>query len=508
MANSATRPRPLTRSQIEQVVRFDMAKRMGGDYDGRRHGSVTGKNAPSYMEAWTWCHGHAPGPGEKPCRKTLRYHLIVPRRAAKGKRPEVDIAHVAVRLNRAYAPVVKMVAYFRMDSDVILYRDMGYHQVAGWIVYWDRADWDNKAVRSWMSPRFEGEWEAETYRPRGALTFPWHECVNPDALKGTRYEWCQWDGTSGLVDWLKLYRAEPRIELVAKLGLRRLCTPAGAKALQDPKVRDYLRSHLDELKRTRTVWGVKEFVWSARRGVHVREGARHFDLVHQMRYYKSNIKSIRLDYERIRKMLPKWQATPAEYARYLSLCETLDMDMRCEGVLYPPVGHGDTDFHARLERLEEDAERRARAAERARLRRDRLERDRSKKLEAELLAERIPEIERFQAAVDRSAVLDLGQGVRCILAKDQETLLKEGKRMHNCVGMGHYGRGILAGTTLILMFYKDGKPFVDAEIERATWHVRQCYAKGNTAAPAGYLEAAQRVAALLKRECSKKRRSA
>lgn len=504
------RPVLLTRAQVAEVVRFDMRKRVGGDFDGRRHGSVTGARVPSYTEAWTACHGKAPGPGEKPTRKTLRYNYLVRLRACAGKRPEVAVVHVAVRLNRAYTPVVKEVACARMDSDDILFRDIGYHQVAGWIVYWDRADWDSKAVNSWLRPRTDDTWDSLPYRRGGSLTFPWHECVNPEALKGTRYEWCQWDGDSGLVDWLKLYRSEPGIEYVAKLGLHRICTPQCAKALKRPEIRAYLRAHLEELKRTRANWGPADFLWAARRGVHVREGVKHNAFVARMKWYKS-VKGVRLDYDRVMKMLPKWKAGVDEYCRYLQLCEATGLDLRCEGVLYPPVGRGETAFHARMERLEAERERmeRRRIREARRLRK--IELARQKEVEAELLATRMPEIERFQEAVDRSSVLDLGDGVRCILAKDQEALLREGKAMKNCVGCGHYGRGVLTGTTLILMFYKDGKPFVDAEIDRTTWRVRQCYGRGNTKAPDGYAKAAQQVANLLKAESRRKgarRRSA
>lgn len=502
------RPVALTRAQASEVVRFDMARRIGGDFDGRRHGSVTGPNAPSYTEAWAACHGRAPGPGERPTRKTLRYNYVVRLRARAGERPDVAVVHVAVRLNRAYTPLVKEVACARMDRDEILYRDLGYHQVAGWIVYWDRKDWDSKATGSWLRPRSPFEWDSVPYRRGGALTFPWHECVNPDALKGTRYEFCMWRKGTGLVDWLKLYRAEPGIEFLAKLGLRRVCTPACVREMRRPEVRAYVRARAEELRGDGN-WTARDFVWAARRNLPVSEAVAHYELVARIGWtLRLDRRRLRIDYERVRRMLPKWGADPSEYARYLDLCHDAGLDLRSEGVLYPPVGTGGTAFHARLERLEDEVARRE-AEERRRRHREDLARRRREAVEEErLLAERIPEIARLQESVDRSAVADLGPGVRCILAKDQETLLKEGRLMRNCVGSGVYGRGILAGTTLVLMFHRDGRPFVDAEIERATWRVRQCYAKGNEKAPPEYLAAAERVAAHLKDQEAASRRKA
>lgn len=483
MANRAPRGRLLTRAQIEEVVRFDMAKRLGGDFDGRRLGSVTGPRAASVMDAWINFHGRAPGPGEMPTRKTLRYNYIVSRRARGGKRPEVDVVHVAVRLNRGYTPIVKTVALVRIDRDEILFRDMGYHQVAGWIVYWDRSDFERKAVRSWMSPMFAGEWESEKYRRGCGLAFPWHETVNPDALNGTRYEWCQWaPDCGGLVDWLKLYRVEPRIELLAKMGLHRLCTPAAAKALHDRKVFDYLRANMDELKRARVPWGAQEFVWAARRGVHVREGVAHFKLVDHMRG-RLLIKGLRLDYERLRKALPKWGVDEMVYCQYLDECRRAGLDLRNEGTLYPPTSGGRAAFLARLEGVEQEAARRERAEARRQLREKRRHAAEEAKRAAELLKVRIPEMERFQRSADR--VLELsGLGYRLVVAKTQDELLAEGRKMGNCVGCGTYGRGILEGRCLIVMVRDSrGRPFCDMEIVRDGWQVRQCYARHNGAAP-------------------------
>ena len=495
----------LTRREVQEIVAFDLRRRMGGDWDARRYGSRTGDGVPMYTASCTPARGRGADEGEKPpTRKTLRYNYIQPLRHRAGERPEVRVVHVAVRLNRQHKPIVKDVARIRTDQDVIEYRDIGYHGLGGWVVYWDRADYETKCPNAWLQPPALGEWSRERYRRGGALTFPWHETVNPEALKGTKYEWCQWPGENGLVDWLKLYHAEPRLELLAKMGLTELCTPAGVKAASKPQVREYIRAHLDELRNGG--WTVKDFCWAAKRGVSVREGVRHHEIVSEFRYVSWRLRDahLKLDYERVRKMLPKWRASVKEYVRYLEYALSAGMDLRCEGVLYPPVGRGETSFAARLERVEAAsvlAERRARR--KARLDKAKLERE-----AAELMAARKAEIAAFQLSLDKSAVVDLGKGVTCVLAKDQKTLLAEGKKMNNCVGMGHYGEGVLVGSRLILMFRKGGKPFVDAEIDRKSWTVRQCYAKGNSAAPEEFHAASERVAKFLKAQFKKSQKAA
>lgn len=486
----------LTDEQIREIVHFDWFNRMGGRYDGRRYGTYTGSGVPDFTQSWAPVEHPSAGPdGRPPTRKCLRYNYIVPKERPKdGGRPDVFVVHVAVRLNRSYTPVVKDVVWTDIETGSIEARDIGYHGIAGWQVYWERKDWDSKAVNAWICPKCGGVWR-ERYRRRGIMTFPWHETVNPDALKGTRYEWCQYDGGHGLVDWLSLYRAEPGIEFLAKLGLRDICTPTVAKALHDGRIRAYLRDHLDELKHAKSCHS-RAFVWAARRGLPVREGVEHYRFVESVRIHMNYGDRLRFDYERVRKMLPKWKAGPDEYVRYLHLCADAGLDMKCEGVLYPPVGRGGTSFHARMENVEREVARR----ERAKLRRARRE-------FAEKMATRSREIDDFQQSIDRTKVVDLGRGVRVLLAKTQDELRVEGKRMGNCVGCGLYGQGIANGDTIILMFRKNGWPYCDAEIDRENWSVRQVYIAHNKPAPAEYRDAAERIARHLKKFVARRTRA-
>ena len=58
-------------------------------------------------------------------------------------------------------------------------------------------------------------------------------------------------------------------------------------------------------------------------------------------------------------------------------------------------------------------------------------------------------------------------------------LIDEGNAMRNCIGRNGYDERIVSGKSLIVFLYKDGKPFVDIEIDREHWTVRQCYTKFN-----------------------------
>ena len=182
-------------------------------------------------------------------------------------------------------------------------------------------------------------------------------------------------------------------------------------------------------------------------------------------------------------------------------------------MLYPPTKGGHDAFVARTEALEREGDRRERNARRraARLH-AKTERERNERL-AKLAAERAPEIAAFQESIDRTKTLS-GCGYKLVLAKSQDELIKEGKRMGNCVGCGTYGEGLVVGNTLILtMQGADAKERYCVEIDRTKWTVRQCYGRHNSAAPDKVRDLAIRVAESLEAKAkemrkAKKRRAA
>lgn len=506
----------LSKKQMLEIAAFDFKRRTGREYDGRRYGSVTGANAPRMTQDWTACYGVDPqdvraGITRKGVtRKCLRYNYIIPHR---GARPDVTVAHVAVRLNRAFLPRVKEVARWNLKAGRVELRDIDYRMIAGWIVEWSSRDCYGKSPKGDLAAHVvDGEWYSDKWSFGCGVGFPFHETINPEALKGTRYEYCQYADNlpckAGLVDWLVLYRQEPRIELLAKLGLYSLICPSGIKALKDKQIRDWVMAHRDEITHAKDEVkyseNVNDILYSARHGVtlaaaaHRRIFAKHIRYVIDARWRLGGVK-LRLDYDRLLKAIPRWHVSNEEYARYLEYAHKSGLDLRNEGTLYPPVTGGRAAFMERLEKLEEEAVRRERA-EKRRAAKKRLELERQRRRElADLMAARLPEIARFQASLERTKLFDLGKGVTAVLAKSQEELVKEGAKMHNCVGMGTYGEGIVRGNTLILMFRKDGRPFCDAEIDRRTWSVRQCYFAHNRPATPEYEAAARAVAAHIKK---------
>lgn len=442
----------LTRKQVAEIVRFDAAHRPSG----------------------RWL----------PTRRTLRYNYIVPDEGGSPRTRDVTVVHVAVRLDGARRPVVKDVGRWDLKTGRLTLRDMDYHGLGGWIVGW-------RASEGWC--------DGGAFRFGDGLTFPWQATVNPEALKGTRYAYCRYSDEArckaGLVGWLMLYRQEPKVELLARAGLHALICPAGLAALKSRRVRDWVLKHGEEIAKRRRK--ARDVLYAARHGLSsVAAAEMLFDLAASVRRWLStDWERPRLDYVRLAKALPKWGVDAAEYARYLNHAHAAGRDFRNEGTLYPPTAGGRAAFMARLEALER-AEARKRRAQAA-ARRKRL---------AEMMEVRAAELEAFQRSLTRTAVLK-GCGYAIVLAKSQEELLAEGRRMRNCVGCGTYGRAIVEGAGLIVMLRgADGKSYCDIEISRRNWKVRQCYLKRNEPAPPEVRALADRIAAALKAEHARHRR--
>ena len=490
----------LTKAQMAEIVAFDLKRRTGLDFDGRRYGSITGAKAPQVTALWELCHGSVVFKGkEKPARKTLRYNYIVADRVRGNARPDVTVVHVAVRLNGAYQPVVKDVGRWHIKTGHLELRDIDFHGLGGWIVEWDKEDWAGKRPKRragdlagrivWSRWCDGGKWKFNQ-----GLTFPWHETVNPDALKGTKYEWCQYSDSTpnraGLVDWLMMYNQEPKIELLAKSGMYALICPAGIKALKDRRVRDWCMAHREEVIRASDDRGsIVDIVYAARHGVSVRAAQNRRRFVEEARRFIGG-GPWRIDYDRLRKTLRKWHVGLDEYSRYLEYAHDAGLDLRNEGTLYPPTRGGRAAFMERLERLEADLARMKKNAK-----------AKARRQLAKTMKLRAAEIAAFQESVERTKVLkDCGYAI--VLAKSQDELLAEGKKMHNCVGMGMYGRGIVDGDKLIVMLKKPNgrgyESFCDIEIDRRTWLVKQCYLKRNESAPEEVRELARKIAAWLK----------
>lgn len=461
-------------------------------------------------------------------RRTIRYNYIVaekPRRVRRGAKPdgrsEVVIVNVAVRLDTNYVPIVKEVMWMRPETGWQEYRDLSYYGIAGWTVRWARSDYRKRKTRAGKRFRIGRRVDDRSYhmdfkhgRPGFNRTFD--DTVNPQALEGTRYQYCQYADDApcftGLMEWLALYRREPKVELLAKCGLYCFINPAGLKALKQKSIFQWAKNNMAVLRGYRHL-SIKYVLWAARHDTTLEDARRHYEIVvnnlsHQLDSMRWHLKypghdrascKLKLDYERLSGLLKKWHVDGYEYGRYIQYAFDAGLDLKNDGTLYPPTRGGRKAFMARLEELEAECARLEKIRERAEKKRRKAEEKAEKEWIAKTMKVRFEEIEAFQKSLKRTATLR-GCGYTLVLAKTQKELRAEGRRMGNCVGNGTYGRGIVTGDKLIVMLRLGGKSYCDIEISRKTWGVAQCYLKGNTAAPREVWELAAEIAAFLKKE--------
>jgi len=493
----------LTDEQIAEVVEFD--RRVRGGYKRRN--------------------------GRKMPRITNRYNYIVPCERKekslaevlgydKPTKKEVCIVNVAVKPGYDDVPVVREVSWMWPETGEIKMSHSEYRGIAGWTVYWAWKDLHrrkNEPETPWRRARFytgvTGEYTYK-YGSRG-LCRTYDRTINPEALQETRYKYCQYSDKvpccTGLMEWLSLYRREPKVELLAKLGLYCFINPAGLKALKDKRIFQWVKDNMEMLRKYDCP-PIRYVLWAARHDTTLEGARRHYDLVDNLCYELDNMRwhlkypgndragcKLKLDYERLAGLLKKWHVDGYEYGRYIQHAFDAGLDLKNDGTLYPPTRGGRKAFMARLEELEEIRER----AERKR-------RKAEEKAEREWIAKtmkvRFEEIEAFQKSLRRTATLR-GCGYTLVLAKTQKELRAEGRRMGNCVGNGTYGRGIVEGDSLIVMLGLGGKSYCDIEIDRRNWRVNQCYLKGNHTPPDEVRKFAARIAAFLKEEHKRHRKA-
>lgn len=475
-------------------------------------------------------------------RRTFRYNYIVPcdskasLATVLGRNPpaerEVCIVNVAVRLDANYVPIVKEVMWMRPETGWQECRDLSFCGIAGWTVQWARSDFCKRKPRAGERFRIGRRVDNRSCHERFKYGRPgfnrtYDPTVNVHALAETRYKYCQYadelECKTGLMEWLSLYRDEPKVELLAKCGLYCFVCPAGLKALEDKRVFAWAKDNAELLRKYSYV-PINYALWAARHGSTLEDARRHYDLVHNLCHELDSVRyhlrmggydgrwlgrresfKLKLDYERLAGLLKKWNVDAYEYGRYIEHAFDLGYDLRNEGTLYPPTRGGRKAFMARLEGME-------RELARIQAERDRIERaqrkeasKREKKWLAEIMKPRIAEIKAFQDSLKRTATLR-GCGYTIVLAKTQKELLAEGRRMGNCVGNGTYGRGIVTGDKLIVMLGLGGKSYCDIEIVRSTWTVKQCYLKGNQMPPDEVRKLAERIAKLLKEEHARHRK--
>ena len=415
-----------------------------------------------------------------PVRMTYRYTTLIPKRNG-----EVRFVVFAVRLSKDYRqPICTM----DTDRDSVALRNVGFHGMAGWKVYWDEEECEFFGANSWYGATRFGEWSTDLrWKFRAGYCFPLEKVLNVEVLAQTRYRYHGWSRGNGigLYDYLRLYREYPRVELLAKAGLWSVCNFGTLRRLVKNKaLMEFIRTHRTEIEVDR--YGINEINIAMRLGCTLEEARSRLSISLNLSRYgvvrhasTDEMADWIIRLQKSRKM-GEIQAIQ-EYARYVRYAQEAGYDVAVRSVALPPI----KGFADRLERIEREAAR----AERLKKRREsyaaRKRRERARQTIKAIVG-------KFDGAPIKGFVV--------AIPTTQKALVELGKAMHNCVGDGRYAAKIRDGNSVIVALTSSGRSIVCIELDMVRGVVAQCYGQRNTVPPAGAQPAAEQLLARIKME--------
>lgn len=406
---------------------------------------------------------------------TRIYNAVVP---TKGGEFRVDTYAVKTRNKRTGELAIKKVARYRTDRKNYWLRDILYSTF--WHTY--SVNWCNEP----FGRKHRAVWsDVDAYIGR------WSYCDRKDgtvdlggtwlnSFKGTKYEHCGWNPDCGikLLEYLDCWHISKGVEFLGKAGLYRLIRPSFVRKLSsDKELFGFFRSHLHEIRRefmgrAHAAYTPSEIEYACRHDTTLDEASIAIRARYAFRDYGNHCALPRtVDKVALLKWCWKNHIDEMEYCRYANYVGRCGEDISAFGVTMP------RNFKKALEAYE----RRAHRKEARRLAEERKAYNSAIKSVAEAFA-----------MLTRLKM----DGLTVILPTTVRQLVDEGSAMRNCIGRMGYDERIAKGTSLIVFLHKDGKPFVDMEIDREHWKVRQCYAKCNT-------KPSDKVAAFAKKLCAR-----
>jgi hypothetical protein len=364
---------------------------------------------------------------------------------------DMEIHTVACKTRKDRTLAIKEVIISSVDDPWIHVKDVAIMTMAGYVVDW--APEGLGYAKQWC---YGGRWESEAYGRRCRWKIN-RDVLNPEVLqKHPRFKYCCWTPEcGGILDYLKAYIHHPRIELLAKAGVGEFGNKIGF-VRQIEKDKGFMRFFMDNLleirKRSHSV-DVIRMAYKA--GITMNEAARRIDA---RRSFKGQGLPTCVDAVRALTYIghnSKW-----EYCQYLKNCATLGMDLTDTKVTFPKqFKQRRTIVNDRIAEIER-------------------QKDKAKVRELDV---------QIAAVAKRFVKFEKSRGVLSItLARKVSDLNREGKRLHNCLGDGHYAAKIARGETLIAFVRHSRKPgaaLAAVEYSPDQKKILQCYAANNGKPP-------------------------
>ena len=375
---------------------------------------------------------------------------------------DVEVRTVACRYGKghyAIRPVfMKEVHRASVFTTRMYVKDVCYHHMSGYVVDWSREGLSR--VPEWQA---DG-WFGIAYQ---ASSHIWkirdRPVINPEVLQQTeRFKYCAWQPSCGdILDYLKVYAAHPRVELLVKSGLEFMGCKSGfvAQLEKDKRLMRFVMDNIESIKECR--YGVDIIRLAYANGIELCDASnriadrRHFrgsrlpreiDATKALAYMRG------LNLKGEEAFMSAW-----DYCRYLRDCKELGRDLSDTKVSFP------RDLKARREEI---------AAIK-------------KEVERRKDAKRRKEMDKAIAsvAVNLARLENVKGPFAVVLPKKEADLKKEGRSLHHCVGDGVYADKIMSGGLVIAFIRRKrnkSTPFVTVSFDVATRKVVQCYGLKNS----------------------------
>ena len=394
--------------------------------------------------------GFGPG-GTQPNRN--RFYTYLTRNGS-----DVEIRTVAVKAtNKAALPMVKEVVRASVDDPWIHVHDLGFLPIAGYIVDWAPEGFSK--VKHWAYGR---RWEAAPYAPRCMWKID-APVINPELLKKTRrFRWAAWEPAccDNILDYLKVYREHPEIELLSKSGLGRYCTKVTIvrKLKTDKAFRQFFMQNAETIKRDRI--GADVIMKAYTNGLTLFDAWREIEARRKFKGYRlpagiSALKALAYaDTKRIR---------INEYTNYLHNCQTLGLNLTDTKVTYPKA------FSQRDRNLQDqvDAIRR---------------KENAKQIETMN--------SKLAAIAEKWSWLELKGRDYCItIPRTEQEFTEVGRAMINC--LSQYSAKVARGEYIVVFVQNTRRPeapFVAAAYDPKRQAIAQCYGIKNSKPPKQVLD--------------------
>lgn len=322
-----------------------------------------------------------------------------------------------------------------------------------------KTDWSKENLgRGYLS--YESGTAVIPYRPGNSWKIACRT-INPEALLACpKFRYCAWRDNYAIriINYLKMYAANPQLEMLAKAGIIHLAdkTTVIKKLSSDKGFRSFLARNAEEIHRENAT--ATEVLNAYRRNLSVEESMQRETIRNK---FRGRFLPSQIDVETAFVYAEKSKIEIYSYCNYLEMCNKLKLDFADTKISFPH------DFGERVAVIREQYEHVLAREDRAKAR------DQDKAIAA--VAAMFGEVEKI-----RSKMLS----VRIPRANRQ--FVSEGKALKNCVGRGHYAKKMAARESVLCfvrLSEKPATPFVTVEYSIRGKRILQMYGVSNSPPP-------------------------